>query len=63
MFDSFAEEVLDPNNKNARQMLEDNKKKVFDGKKFGSFKTDEYEAGDSEADIYARDIMITLHGE
>ena len=25
MFDSFAEEVLDPNNKNARQMLEDNK--------------------------------------
>ena len=32
MFDSFAEEVLDPSNTNARQMLEDNKE--FERNKF-----------------------------
>jgi hypothetical protein len=66
MFDSFAEEVLDPNNTNARQMLEDNKEflkeiSFSDGSAeqttFGSlFETDEYESGDSEADMQ-EDIM------
>ena len=66
MFDSFAEEVLDPSNSNARQMLEDNKEflkeiSFSDGSAeqttFGSlFETDEYESGDSEADMQ-EDIM------
>ena len=66
MFDSFAEEVLDPSNTNARQMLEDNKEflkeiSFSDGSAeqttFGSlFETDEYESGDSEADMQ-EDIM------
>ena len=66
MFDSFAEEVLDPNNTNARQMLEDNKEflkeiSFSDGSAeqttFGSlFETEEYESGDSEADMQ-EDIM------
>lgn len=66
MFDSFAEEVLDPSNTNARQMLEDNKEflkeiSFSDGSAeqstFGSlFETEEYEAGDSEADMQ-EDIM------
>ena len=65
MFDSFAEEVLDPGNTNARQMLEDNKEflkeiSFSDGSAEQSnicpFKTDEYEAGDSEADMQ-EDIM------
>ena len=66
MFESFAEEVLDPTNTNARQMLEDNKEflkeiSFSDGSAeqstFGSlFETDEYESGDSEADMQ-EDIM------
>lgn len=66
MFESFAEEVLDPNNTNARQMLEDNKEflkeiSFSDGSAeqttFGSlFETEEYESGDSEADMQ-EDIM------
>ena len=57
MFESFAEEVLDPNNTDARQMLEDNKEflkeiSFSDGSAeqstFGAlFETDEYESGDS----------------
>ena len=66
MFESFAEEVLDPTNTNARQMLEDNKEflkeiSFSDGSAetstFGAlFETDEYESGDSEADMQ-EDIM------
>ena len=66
MFESFAEEVLDPTNANARQMLEDNKEflkeiSFSDGSAetstFGAlFETDEYESGDSEADMQ-EDIM------
>jgi len=73
MFDSFAEEVLDPNNTNARQMLEDNKEflkeiSFSDGSAeqstFGAlFETDEYESGDSEADMQEDIMRADFDGE
>ena len=73
MFDSFAEEVLDPANTNARQMLEDNKEflkeiSFSDGSAeqstFGSlFETDEYETGDSEADMQEDIMRADFDGE
>ena len=73
MFDSFAEEVLDPNNTNARQMLEDNKEFIkeisfSDGSAeqstFGAlFETDEYESGDSEADMQEDIMRADFDGE
>ena len=73
MFDSFAEEVLDPSNKNARQMLEDNKEflkeiSFSDGSAeqstFGAlFETDEYEAGDGEADMQEDIMRADFDGE
>ena len=66
MFESFAEEVLDPANTNARQMLEDGREflkeiSFSDGSAeqstFGAlFETDEYDAGNSEMDMQ-EDIM------
>lgn len=73
MFESFAEEVLDPANTNARQMLEDNKEflkeiSFSDGSAeqstFGSlFETDEYETGDSEADMQEDIMRADFDGE
>ena len=73
MFDSFAEEVLDPTNTNARQMLEDNKEflkeiSFSDGSAeqstFGAlFETDEYESGDSEADMQEDIMRADFDGE
>ncbi len=73
MFDSFAEEVLDPSNKDARQMLEDNKEflkeiSFSDGSAeqstFGAlFETDEYEAGDGEADMQEDIMRADFDGE
>jgi len=73
MFDSFAEEVLDPANTNARQMLEDNKEflkeiSFSDGSAeqstFGAlFETDEYEAGDGEADMQEDIMRADFDGE
>jgi hypothetical protein len=73
MFDSFAEEVLDPANTNARQMLEDNKEflkeiSFSDGSAeqstFGAlFETDEYESGDSEADMQEDIMRADFDGE
>jgi hypothetical protein len=73
MFDSFAEEVLDPSNTDARQMLEDNKEflkeiSFSDGSAeqstFGSlFETDEYETGDSEADMQEDIMRADFDGE
>ncbi len=73
MFESFAEEVLDPTNTNARQMLEDNKEflkeiSFSDGSAeqstFGSlFETDEYETGDSEADMQEDIMRADFDGE
>ena len=73
MFDSFAEEVLDPSNTDARQMLEDNKEflkeiSFSDGSAeqstFGSiFETDEYETGDSESDMQEDIMRADFDGE
>jgi hypothetical protein len=73
MFESFAEEVLDPNNTDARQMLEDNKEflkeiSFSDGSAeqstFGAlFETDEYESGDSEADMQEDIMRADFDGE
>ena len=73
MFDSFAEEVLDPANTNARQMLEDNKEflkeiSFSDGSAeqstFGAlFETEEYETGDSEADMQEDIMRADFDGE
>ena len=73
MFESFAEEVLDPTNTNARQMLEDNKEflkeiSFSDGSAeqstFGAlFETDEYESGDSEADMQEDIMRADFDGE
>ncbi len=73
MFESFAEEVLDPANTNARQMLEDNKEflkeiSFSDGSAeqstFGAlFETDEYESGDSEADMQEDIMRADFDGE
>ena len=73
MFESFAEEVLDPTNTNARQMLEDNKEflkeiSFSDGSAeqstFGAlFETEEYESGDSEADMQEDIMRADFDGE
>ena len=73
MFESFAEEVLDPANTNARQMLEDNKEflkeiSFSDGSAeqstFGAlFETEEYETGDSEADMQEDIMRADFDGE
>jgi len=73
MFESFAEEVLDPANTNARQMLEDNKEflkeiSFSDGSAeqstFGAlFETEEYESGDSEADMQEDIMRADFDGE
>ena len=73
MFESFAEEVLDPANTNARQMLEDNKEflkeiSFSDGSAeqstFGDlFETEEYEAGDSESDMQEDIMRADFDGE
>jgi hypothetical protein len=73
MFDSFAEEVLDPANTNARQMLEDNREflkeiSFSDGtaeqSTFGAlFETEEYDAGNSEADMQEDIMRADFDGE